>query len=246
MAEWEKALRRMHNRLLQGTGHRVTQGLPMNGRADVTYYLELQRRLFEIFLYVSCHEDNFGTFSIKLESLFVDICSFLDSLCQTVIRELGSTGHRFKAENSVKSLRDKMSGAEHFDFGDYRGLLEGDFLLSTKELVLNPFEGSLHAFGGQSVSIQGPRIKPFSEWATGKSPDWWRAFTKLKHDRLANARESTLKNVILSLAATFVVLAYRNEGMFKAGSVNAQVYHLFMPTYWDFKDYAFKGQPMWK
>ena len=44
-------------------------------------------------------------------------------------------------------------------------------------------------------------------WASG----WWKAFTKLKHDRLAHPNESALKNVIYSLAGTFIVLSLGKE-----------------------------------
>jgi hypothetical protein len=45
----------------------------MSGLADVNHYIELQRMLFTVFPYITCHEDNFATFSIRLESLFVDV-----------------------------------------------------------------------------------------------------------------------------------------------------------------------------
>lgn len=216
----------------------------MNGPADITYYLELQSRIFDVLRYVSYDSDNFGTFSIKLESLFVDVCSFLDSLCQTYIRELGGEGHKFKEEGSVGNFTEKMGGSAYFNFGDYRLLLEGDFLLSGKEVALNPYEGGMHF----PPSASAPRlsIRPFTEWAKKKSPGWWEAFTKLKHDRLANPKESTLKNVIDSLAGTYMVLTLRNEQEFKTGGVNPEVYHLFMPKYWNFHGMVFKGQPQWK
>jgi hypothetical protein len=47
---------------------------------DVSYYVFLQRRLYDIFSYVSCHIGNFDTHSIQIESLLVDVCSFFDSL----------------------------------------------------------------------------------------------------------------------------------------------------------------------
>jgi hypothetical protein len=55
---------------------------------DVPYFLELQRRLLEVFRFVSCHERNFATYSLVLESLLIDGGSFFDSLCQSYIREV--------------------------------------------------------------------------------------------------------------------------------------------------------------
>jgi hypothetical protein len=97
---------------------------------DIPYYLELQRRMFDIFRYVSCHEKNFGTHSVILEGLLVDTCAFFDSLCQTLIRE--------------KSLATNKASGE-FNFGDYRTILESAFALSTKEVNLNPYDDALYS-----------------------------------------------------------------------------------------------------
>ena len=65
---------------------------------DIQYYIELQRRMIDIFRYVSCHEKNFDTHSLILENLLEGTCSFFDSLCQTYIREMSASGLTFKQE----------------------------------------------------------------------------------------------------------------------------------------------------
>jgi len=109
-----------------------------------------------------------------------------------------------------------------------------------RAVILKHYEGTQHSDGRQ-VPVYSTQIIPFSEWAAGKSPDWWDAFTKVKHDRLAHPEEATLKNVIYSLAGTFIVLSLRNEEVFKAGGVDAEVFDLFVPTYWKFQGQIFKG-----
>jgi hypothetical protein len=100
---------------------------------DLPYYVELQRRMVDIFRYVSCHERNFATYSVILESLLIDTCSFFDSLCQTLIREKSLAGHVFKQESGIDDFSKKVSGGKaDFNFRDYRELLEGDFVLSTR------------------------------------------------------------------------------------------------------------------
>jgi hypothetical protein len=216
---------------------------------DIPYYIELQRRMFDIFGYVSCHEKNFETHSVILESLLVDTCSFFDSLCQTFIREKSEAGHVFKHQSQVGDFKGKLSRGADFNFGDYMALLEGEFGLSKREVNLNPYEVDPYSnpLNYAPDKIAGYRIVPFKEWAAdpGKSL-WWRAFTDLKHDRLKNFRESTLQNVIYALAAVFIILTLRNETAFKAGSVTPELYDLFFPKYWTFEGRVMPGIFVWR
>lgn len=211
---------------------------------DIPYYIELQQRMFDIFRYVSCHEKNFDTYSVILESLLVDTCSFFDSAYQTLIREKSIAGMTFKHESQIGDFKRKVRGSAEFNFGDYRTLLEGHFILSRKEVNLNPYENALYMnpMCYTPDKISGDLIVPFREWADGTNPStWWRAFTDLKHDRLRNFREAMLKNAIHAVAATFILLSIRNENEFKAGAITPELYDLFFPKYWVFKGRLMPG-----
>lgn len=208
---------------------------PSKQQLDIAYYIELQRRVFDIFRYVSCHESNFQTYSIVIESVLIDSGSFFDSLCQTFIRTKSTSGYRFKQESQVKDFPDKAGGADNFNFGDYRCLLQTDFALSKKEVILKPYEDAIYPHQGYARDISGYyRIAPFKEWAIGQKSPWWEAFTGLKHDRLKNFRNANLANVICSLAAVFIILTLHNETDFKQGSILLDLYDMFFPTYWEF------------
>jgi len=220
----------------------------MKSNLDIPYYLELQRRMQDIFRYVSCHERNFGTYSIILESLLVDSCSFFDSLCQTFIRERVRSGNIFKREDEIKDFEDKVSGDEDFNFGHYRTLLEGEYLLSSREVTLNVYEDAfvnpLHSLPDKQSRYD---ITPFKEWAVVpviESP-WWSSFTSLKHDRITNFRQATLKNVIFSLSAVFIVLTLSKQTEFKTAVVPLEVYDLFFPQYWKFSGRSSIATFMW-
>jgi hypothetical protein len=108
------------------------------------YFIDLQNRMIDIFPFVSCHENNFDAYSIKIESLFVDVCSFFDSLCQTYICEQHTKDYVFKDEAKVKRFAKKLASVKEpkstrkkedfFNTGDYRSLFEGTFRLSDKEV----------------------------------------------------------------------------------------------------------------
>jgi hypothetical protein len=204
---------------------------------DIPYYIELQRRMFDIFRYVSCHEKNFETYSVSLESLLVGTCSFFDSQCQTFIREKSAAKHTFGQEAKVPEFGKKVYGSKNFNCGDYRELLEADFALSKNTVNLNPYEDAmyLNPLSYAPDAISGYPISPFKEWASGTSPFWWDAFTNLKHDRLTHHKEATLQSAIYALAAAFVILTLRNEKEFKDGHVTPELYDLYFPKYWTFK-----------
>ncbi len=226
---------------------RTGQVLLLKSLLDIPYYIELQRRMLDVFRYVSCHERNFETYSVILESLLIDTCSFFDSSCQTFIREKSLAGHAFKQESQIDNFRKKVSDSVEFNFKDYRELLEGDFVLSIKKVNLNPYEDALYSNPMNYLpdAISGYLIEPFKEWAAESTSPWWKAFTGLKHDRLTSFREARLRNVIHSLAAVFIILTLRNEAEFKAGSVSLELYELFFPKYWTFKGRVSVMNFMW-
>ena len=201
------------------------------------YYLELQRRATNLFRYISCHERNFETYSIVLESLLVDACSFFDSLCQTFIREKSRAGHNFATQAEVDKFHEKLEGDADFNFANYRDLLEPDLALSGKQVNLNPYEGNYFSNPMQFVpdNVSGYLLKPFDEWRDERALPWWKAFTDLKHDRISNFREATFKNVLNALAGVFIQLTLRHEQEFKEGRMALELYDLFFPKYWNFK-----------
>lgn len=214
---------------------------------DITYFIELQRRVLDIFRYVSCHENNFSTYSILIESVLVDSGSFFDSLCQSFIRAKVTNGHTFWQQPSIVQFSAKVAGEKEFNFGDYRKLLEPEFAMSKKEVRLNPYEGLyVNPLSLPPANFPGYSIAPFKEWATANPSNWWKAFTALKHDRIANFHEASLRNLIFALAAVFIVLSVYNETEFKDGKVSPVVYDLFCPKYWTFRGRVTVANWMWR
>jgi hypothetical protein len=215
---------------------------------DIQYFLCLQDRFEYLLKYMTGHDDNFSCYSIKNESIIVDICSFFDSLCQTYIRDQHFSGHVFTNEALVKDLQKKFEGKSNFNAADYRQLLEGDFNLSIRAVNFNHYNDHLflNPLAYHPDKIEGYKIVPFEEWGTGKQTKWWNSFTKLKHNRVRNHQEATLRNVVFSLAAVFVILSLENETAFMEGKVPPEIYRAFFPKYWKFQGRIMSGIVRWR
>ena len=223
---------------------------------ELDYFHELQRNMIDIFRYVACHETNFCSFSIRIESTLVDTAAFFDSVCQDFIRlshaehnvrrEIGEThascASRFKAADRVAKFQEKVSGGVEFNMGDYRTLLEAEFRLSRCEVQLRPYQQNYPSL----KFPDGFRLKPFSQWANDERLPWWETFTKLKHDRINNFRQATLGNAINALSAVFVVLSFKYQEDFRGGLLAGETYALFYPLYWRKAGSIVPVLPIWK
>ena len=72
-------------------------------------------------------------------------------------------------------------------------------------------------------------IRPFRNFEIGKSPEWWKAFTSLKHERDMYFSQATLKNALESVGALLVLNVIILEPVFdKLWNLRGQ-----MPAYSD-------------
>lgn len=223
---------------------------------ELDYFLELQCNMTDIFRYVACHETNFGSFSIRIESALIDTAAFFDSVCQDFIRlrhaehyvrrEIGETNAScascFKASGEVTKFQEKVSGDVEFNMGDYRKLMEPEFILSRCEVQLRPYQQNYPSLKCPDGFI----LKPFSQWEKEHTLPWWEAFTKLKHDRINNFHLATLRNAINALAATFIVLSFKYLDEFRGGLLTGDTYALFYPLYWRKAGSIVPVLPIWK
>lgn len=227
-----------------------------NSKLDLTYYIELQRRLEEIFLYVDCNRDNFNTFSVKIENLFVDTCAFFDSLSQTHIIEEKNKNVVFIAERSnAININNRIQNNNFLNMGDYKILFEQEYQLSNKTLNLNHSDS---AYFGNPIAyffsywssgkqpLNGEEIKPFESWSNNNSTTWWKSYTALKHNRLANFKKATLEGLIEALGAVFILLTVRHEKLFKNGELGQEYYRIFFPNYYSYKSSISVGTIGWQ
>ncbi len=217
----------------------------MRSSLDVSYYIELQNRLLDEFLHISCHESNFKTYSIKLASLFLDAGSYFDSLAQTFIKCQCDAGLGFKASSEIAKFSDKLTGEPFFTMADYRTLFEKEFEFSKQVLNLNTYGD--HFYGNPMDCFRDVSrchdVAPFETWGKVENPDWWRAFTKVKHDRSVYLEQATLGSTIMAYGAVFITLTFFHEAFLKE-TAPIEVFRLFTPKYWKFKGRRMASRPV--
>lgn len=77
------------------------------------------------------------------------------------------------------------------DINDYRTLISGHFPDFLTTVV--------------HVPRYGLELRPWTNWANDKSPDWWRSYNNVKHERDSKFVEATLENSLNALAGLLVI-----------------------------------------
>ena len=54
----------------------------------------------------------------------------------------------------------------------------------------------------------GLNVTPWDNWNQSKSPDWWKSYNAIKHDRGNHFQEANLENTFRSIAGLFILLIY--------------------------------------
>ena len=74
-------------------------------------------------------------------------------------------------------------------------------------------------FGGPNPAV----IEPFSDWngTSFKSPPWWQAYNKLKHDRFSNQSKATMSHAMHSVAGLLLAVLY--SGVCDLALISAQM-----------------------
>ncbi|HLP77120.1 MAG TPA: hypothetical protein VK327_09390 [Candidatus Paceibacterota bacterium] len=209
---------------------------------DVSFYLEMQKQLFEVFLFVACGQKNFDVFSVKLTSLLLEAGSFFDSLSQSFIRDVHKRGESFGVESNCGNFEAKARGEQNFTMADYRIIFEHRYQFSTLALNLNPYGGDsgLSPLLYRHEKNREFLINPFDAWKDDRALDWWSAFTTLKHDRTANLEKATLRNTLRAFGGAFLVLCFFHEEYLKNGRAQ-DAFHLFTPHHWKLKSLRMRG-----
>ncbi len=171
-------------------------------------YTSHEAEFIDFIRYVPLSEEHEDVWSLKLANLLLLIGSSIDSFFKCSMTSLrtsmiydylevsdfsGRVGYIPEEFKTISNLHEILLRDVKPNMGLYREFFEIFYSLSSKDVyVLRTKE----------------KITPFIEWAEGKSPEWWRVYRDLKHSRFEYRKSATLKNVLDSLAALFLLNIY--------------------------------------
>ncbi len=64
------------------------------------------------------------------------------------------------------------------------------------------------------------KYKPLSEWSNGETPQWWKDYNSLKHDRFSNYSLSNFKNALFAIGSLMIINMYLNQKIVNWINVN--------------------------
>ncbi|WJI09506.1 hypothetical protein FGU46_05065 [Methanobacterium sp. CWC-01] len=186
-------------------------------------YRSCESEFLEFLTYVPLSDDHYNVWSLKLANQLLLIGSSIDSFFKSALYSL----RKKWIYNHIESNKYYSIGldlGEGFRWFCYNGIgyIEEDFkdesdfyckLLKDAQpnmgLYREMFEDYYH-LSSKSVYVlrTEEELRPFQEWEDGRSPEWWKIYTDLKHSKFQNKKNATLKTVLDSLSALFLLNVY--------------------------------------
>ncbi len=159
-------------------------------------YERLEKEFRELTFSISLDDANLNVFSIYLAELVLRIGQECENVGKSLAKELG-----------ISPLSGRI---EKLDFPKLGTLLCSTVPLHTKTVEVRWIYQSL----------TNKLLSPFSSWSSGTStnPAWYVAYNGLKHDRAANFRLATYRNVLEGLAGLFVLNLWLRKDEIEANS----------------------------
>ena len=163
------------------------------------YYTELEKQMLETRRYVDFSEDNFQTYSVEYLKLYQAVCSEIDVFAKTLATELDPDF------DSDKSNITKW----WFVIQDWYEKQEIKAVSFCKEFELNPWENYKTEW---VIGKKKQRYCRIVKEDNIKTPEWWDAYTDVKHKRtvldskgILNYKKANLKNLSSAFAALYIL-----------------------------------------
>jgi hypothetical protein len=102
----------------------------------------------------------------------------------------------FEVETNMKAIlrENGYASSNNWTMNDYKKI-EGSHRLSEYEVLLPEWIGAQNT------------LRPFASWQNSDPLDWYRSYNLFKHDRVANLKDATFKNLVDAWSGLFVLLS---------------------------------------
>lgn len=116
-------------------------------------YMEIEKEFMKTFYYAKLCEDNMNVYSNAYIKLLLEICSELEAALD-LLCTITDDGYVHKPDDDLRVYKKKILN-KLSDFPD----------------------------ANVEASRRGIIVKPWERWKTNKTPEWWTAYNKVKHER---------------------------------------------------------------
>ncbi len=164
----------------------------------IEQYTNLEEEFIRYLRYVPLDENHFTVWSLVLGDLLNNTGSVIDSFLKNAINS-----DQFDHIQNIEKMR------EDHNMTSYRRIFDNYYNIHDKGI-----------FENKTLS----KITPFSSWGNDKSPDWWKDYTDLKHDRFTNQKKATFKTTLEALGGLFLLNVIHLETrmiLFRDGFIHA-------------------------
>lgn len=145
-------------------------------------FLQLQKEMDELFLYVAPADKNLQTYSYHIHELLIRVCIEIEANFKAIFAE----NHYSKQEKELKI----------YDFWK----INASHRLSEYKVKMPIWEGNNNIF------------EPFVGWKSSTNLPWYSAYNHTKHNRDKCFSEANLKNLMDAFCGLFVVLTAQFNG----------------------------------
>ena len=147
-------------------------------------YISIEKSLRDIFQYIEPDESNASTFSFELFSLLLRACTEVELNCKQIL-----------VANGVSREND------YFTMRDYKKI-EASSKLSGYKAIYRNWRKTID----KHIQYENKELVPFANFSRGKSPGWYSAYNRVKHNREINFKEANLNNCMNAVAGILVLL----------------------------------------
>ncbi len=168
-------------------------------------YLLLETEFLSYTKFVPLVPEHYDVWSIKLANLLLLIGSSVDSFLKNALPHSLSVLLSEYCLNNHGKIHPRVN-----DLYKYHSMLHDD---KTNMGIFRSVFEEFYKFSNKPVYVLSNKEKliPFNAWEDDMTPEWWKVYRSLKHDRIEHRKSCTLGITLNALAALFVLNIYHLE-----------------------------------
>jgi hypothetical protein len=152
-------------------------------------FLIIQNDLKELFEFIEPSEINLKTYSFRIHQLLLRTCIEIESNFKAILRENIYTPVYKRGKRKGDPRKENR-----WNINDYK-IINKTHHLSSYQVIIPFWNNPKKTF------------TPFNSWEKSKSPEWYQAYNKSKHNRMNYFKEANLENLLMAVSGLLILLS---------------------------------------